>query len=167
MEIVEEHKVSISRACKLKVIHRSYYYYTKCKDDSEVENAIRAAGQFGEGFWKIFQILRRQGYAWNHKKEYRVYKSIHFEKRSRLKKRLPARVKNPLVTPEEPNTTWSIDFVSDVVASGRKFRVMNIIDDADRSIVAQEISISMPAERVVRLHKSNLGAWETTKYTLR
>lgn len=57
-------------------------------------------------------------------------------KRSRLKKRLPARVKNPLVTPEEPNTTWLIDFVSDVVASGRKFRVMNIIDGVDRSIVA-------------------------------
>lgn len=82
---------------------------------------------------------------------YRVYKSIHFEKRSRLKKTSARASKNPLVTPEEPNTTWSIDFVSDVVASGRMFRVMNIIDDADRSIVAQEVSTSMPAERVVRL----------------
>lgn len=102
----------------------------------------RKVGQFGEGFWKIFQIFRRQGYPWNYKKVYRVYKSIHFEKRSRLKKRLPARVKNPQVTPEEPNTIWSIDFASDVVASGHKFRVMNIIDDVDRSIVAQEISVT-------------------------
>lgn len=57
----------------------------------------------------------------------------------------------PLTTPEEPNTTWSIDFVSDVVESGRKFRVMNVLDDADRTVVAQEISMSMPAQRVVRL----------------
>ncbi len=44
-----------------------------------------------------------------------------------------------------------IDFVSDVVESGRKFRVMNVLDDADRTVVAQEISMSMPAQRVVRL----------------
>ena len=50
MEIVEEHNVSISRACKLMVIHRSYYYYIESKDDTEVEQAIRSAGQFGEGF---------------------------------------------------------------------------------------------------------------------
>lgn len=149
-EIVEEYEVSITRACRLMEIHRSYFYYVDKSDDTEVEDAIREAGQFGEGFWKIFKIIRRQGFTWNHKKVYRVYKSLHFEKRSRLRKRLPARVKNPLVTPEEPNTTWSIDFVSDVVEGGRKFRVLNVLDDADRSVVAQEISMSMPAERVIR-----------------
>ena len=92
-------------------IHRSYFYYTEQKDDSEVEAAIRAATAFGDGFWKIFQRLRREGKPWNHKKVYRVYKRMHYEKRSKLKKRLPARVKSPLVIPSEPNTTWSIDFV--------------------------------------------------------
>ena len=150
MEIVEKHEVSITRACRLMKIHRSYFYYVDKSDDSDVEAAIREAVQFGEGFWKIFKILRRQGYPWNHKKVYRVYKNLHFEKRSRLRKRLPARVKNSLVTPEEPNTTWSIDFVSDVLESGRKFRVLNVLDDADRSVVAQEISMSMPAERVIK-----------------
>lgn len=41
--------------------------------------------------------------------------------------------------------------MSDVVESERKFRVMNVLDDADRAVVAQEISMSMPAQRVVRL----------------
>ncbi len=60
-------------------------------------------------------------------------------------------MKTPLTTPEEPNTTLSIDFVSDVVESGRKVRVMKVLDDADRTVVAQEISMSMPAQRVVEL----------------
>ena len=55
-----------------------------------MEQAIREAAEFGDGFWKIFQRLRRDGKPWNHKKVYRVYKQIHYEKRSKLKKRLPA-----------------------------------------------------------------------------
>ena len=99
-------------------IHRSYFYYTEKKDDSEVEAAIRNAAEFGDGFWKIHQRLRHEGYSWNHKKVYRVYKQMHYEKRSKLKKRLPARVKSPLVIPSESNDTWSIDFVSDRLQSG-------------------------------------------------
>ena len=82
-------------------IHRSYYYYESVKDDTEVEESIRAAAEYGDGFEKIFQRLRHDGYTWNHKKVYRVYKKIHFNKRSRLKKRLPKRVKEPLEAPLE------------------------------------------------------------------
>ena len=96
-------------------IHRSYFYYESVKDDSAVEEAIRKASEHGDGFWKIFEIIRRDGHTWNHKKVYRVYKAMHYEKRKRLKKRLPARVKNPLEQPMEPFVTWSIDFVSDVL----------------------------------------------------
>lgn len=151
-EIVKEYNVSISRACKLMDIRRSYFYYTEKKDDSEVEQAIREAAEFGDGFWKIFQRLRRDGKPWNHKKVYRVYKQMHYEKRSKLKKRLPARVKSPLVIPSEPNTTWPIDFVSDRLQSGRTFRVLNIIDDCDRVAVGQEISMSM----LQKLHQRHL-----------
>lgn len=76
-------------------IHRSYFYYRSVKDDSEVEEAIRIAGEYGDGFEKIYQRLRHDGYHWNHKKVYRVYKKIHFNKRSKLEKRLPVRVKEP------------------------------------------------------------------------
>ena len=67
-EIVKEYNVSISRACKLMDIHRSYFYYTEKK----VEQAIRKAAEFGDGFWKIFQRIRRDGKPWNHKKVYRI-----------------------------------------------------------------------------------------------
>ena len=87
--------MSIARACKLMEIHRSYYYY----QEKRVEEAIRTAAQYGDGFWKIFKRLRREGKNWSHKKVYRVYKNMHYEKRVRLKKRLPARVKTPLEQP--------------------------------------------------------------------
>lgn len=132
-------------------IHRSYYYYQDKRDDSEVEEAIRKAAEHGDGFWKIFNRLRREGKLWNHKKVYRVYKSMHYEKRVRLKKRLPARVKNPLKQPKSSNETWSIDFVSDALECGRKFRVLNVIDDGDRVSIGQEVAMSMPAKRVIRI----------------
>lgn len=74
---------------------------------------------------------------------------MRFIKRSKLTKRFPARVKQPLATPGLPNQTWSMDFVSDGLKYGRKFRVLNILDDFDRFALAQEIS--MQAERVIRI----------------
>lgn len=131
-------------------IHRSYFYYQEKRDDTEVEDAIRAVAQYGDGFWKIFNVLRRDGKPWNHKKVYRVYKKMHYENQVRLKKRLPARVKNPLEQPLEPFATWSLDCVNDVLGCGREFRVLNIIDDSDRVAVAQEVSMAFLAPRVIK-----------------
>ena len=83
-------------------------------------------------------------------KVYRVYKNMHYEKRVRLKKRFPASVKTPLGQPSEPNTTWSLDFVGDILECRRKFRVLNIMDDSDKVAVSQEVSMSFPARRVIK-----------------
>ena len=103
---MDEYSISISRACRLMDIYRSYYYYRSKKDDAPVEAAIRASAEFGDGFDKIYQRIKREGYPWNHKKVYRVYRKMLFNKRVRLKKRIPARVKNPLEEPQLPNTMW-------------------------------------------------------------
>lgn len=132
-------------------IYRSYFYYRSKKDDAPIEEAIRKAAEFGDGFDKIYQRLKKAGYIWNHKKVYRVYRKMHFNKRSRLKKRLPRRVKIPLEVPKTPNVTWSMDFVSDKTESGRTFRFLNIIDDCNREAVAQEAYMSITAERVLSI----------------
>jgi len=49
-------------------IYRSYFYYSEKRDDCEVEEAIREAATFNDGFWKIYKRLRREGKRWNHKK---------------------------------------------------------------------------------------------------
>lgn len=145
-----EENISIARACKIMDIYRSFFYYQSRKDDSEVEHAIRTYARDGEGFDKLLQRLQKDGYEWSRNKVRRVYMKLHFNKRVRLKKRVPAREKRPLVQTEGPNQMWSMDFVSDVCESGRKFRVLNIIDDFNREAVAQEPATSIPAEKLVR-----------------
>lgn len=71
--------------------------------------------------------------------------------RRRAKKRLPERVKQPLMIPDQPNQVWSLDFMSDSLSDGRKFRLLNIIDDFNRESLAIEVDTSLPALRVIRV----------------
>jgi putative transposase len=71
--------------------------------------------------------------------------------RRRAKKRLPDRVKQPLSVPVEPNQMWSIDFMSDSLVDGRKFRLLNVIDDYNRQSLAIEVDTSLPSQRVIRV----------------
>ena len=70
--------------------------------------------------------------------------------RRRAKKRLPERIKQPLLVATTPNQTWSIDFMSDSLVDGRKFRLLNVIDDFNRESLAIEVDTSLPSLRVIR-----------------
>lgn len=71
--------------------------------------------------------------------------------RRRVRKRLPERVKQPLVVPTAPNQVWSIDFMQDTLVDGRKFRLLNIIDDFNRESLSIEVDTSLPSLRVIRV----------------
>ena len=71
--------------------------------------------------------------------------------RRRAKKRFPERVKQPLTIPTTPNQMWSIDFMSDALVDGRKFRLLNVIDDFNRESLAIEADSSLPTLRVIRV----------------
>lgn len=71
--------------------------------------------------------------------------------RRRSKKRLPARVKQALFQPDELNQVWSIDFMSDSLWDGRVVRLLNIIDDFNREILAIEADTSLPTQRLLRI----------------
>lgn len=103
------------------------------------------------GFWKCHYRLRRQGKKWNHKRVYRIYTKMQLNIRRRAKKRLPARVKQTLFQPEMINQVWSMDFMCDSLWDGRRFRVLNIIDDFNREVLAIEVDTSLPALRVIRV----------------
>jgi putative transposase len=103
------------------------------------------------GFRKLYVLLRRQGYRWNHKRVYRVYCGLKLNIRRKSKKRLPNRNPQPLSVPDSINQSWSIDFMSDALWNGRRFRTFNVVDDHNREGLDIEIDLSLPAQRVVRV----------------
>ena len=103
------------------------------------------------GFRKIYDWIRFQGHTWNHKRVRRVYCELKLNLRIKPKKRLPSRDPKPLDVPSNMNKKWSMDFMSDSLTAGRKFRTLNVIDDHNREVLAIEIDYSLPARRVIRV----------------
>jgi putative transposase len=96
----------------------------------------------GQGFDKLYPVLRTQGFG--KCRLYRVYKALKLNLKRRGKRRLPARVKAPLLIPPRPNEVWSADFMSDALWSGRRFRTFNVIDDFNREALRIEIDTVTP-----------------------
>ena len=131
----------------------THQYKKKTRDDSELQNALTqlTTDHPAIGYWQCCYRLWKQGANWNHKRIYRVYTAMKLNIRRRSKKRLPARVQQPLVLPTAPNQVWSIDFMSDSLTDGRKFRLFNVIDDFNRESLAVEADTSLPTARVIRV----------------
>jgi putative transposase len=123
------------------------------RNDEPVEQALRAlTGRHpGWGFWKLHHRLRKNGLVINHKRTLRIYRAMALNLPRRLKKRVPVRVKQPLAVPAAANVCWSLDFTSDVLTDGRRFRTLNVLDDYNRELLGVEIDFSLPAARVVQV----------------
>jgi putative transposase len=152
--MMQEHGVSKRQACQAVQLPRSTYdyaprvYTTGALIAEKLQELIQAHPTIG--FWMCHHRLRMKGYKWNHKRVYRMYCQMQLNIRRRARKRLPARVKQTLYRPESTNKVWSIDFMSDSLWDGRKFRLLNIIDDYNREVLSIEADTSIPAIRVIR-----------------
>lgn len=127
-----------------------YYYDRKEKHDRVLIKVLRGLSEKYPtyGFRKMFHLLRNQGYNWNHKKVYRVYCALGLNLKRKAKRRLPARVKEPLEVPSEANQVWSMDFMSHSLYNGRRFRVFNLIDDFNREALWIEVDTSIGSRYV-------------------
>lgn len=96
-----------------------------------------------EGQDKFYQRIRNEGICWNYKRVRRVYCLLGLNKKKRTKKRIPMRVKEPLIQPLRANQAWSMDFMHDVLENKRKFRTRNIIDDYNREALAIDAQYSL------------------------
>ena len=159
---IEQHGLSERKACRLLGISRSVHRYRPKKKETDELIAdwlqVLAERKPRWGFSKMFHWLRHQGHPWNHKRVRRVYRDVGLNIRIKPKKRLPSREPQPLVQPERANESWSVDFMSDALVTGRTFRTFNIIDDFNREALWIEVDTSLPAERVIRVFDT-LATW--------
>jgi putative transposase len=149
--MVSCHQLPVRQACRTARLARSAYYAPRQRRDDTAEiSAIQAyiADNQRHGFDKLYPVVHAQGFGKH--RLYRVYKALKLNLKRRGKRRLPARVKAPLSVPVRPNETWSADFMSDALWSGRRFRTFNVLDDYNREALSIEIDTSLPALRVVR-----------------
>lgn len=130
---------------------RSSLHYQSKKDDSALIDGLeKLSKQYPiEGFWKCYYRMRNGGEKVNHKRLHRIYKAMNLPLRRKAKKRLPARVKEPLAVPEYFTHTWSMDFMSDALSNNTKFRTLNIVDDFNREVLYIETDYSLKSSRVI------------------
>ncbi len=157
--LVAEHGLSVSRAVAAVKLSRSAYYRKPVKDpagrlrrDQPVIDALNdlVEKQSRWGFWMCFDRLRLDGHPWNHKRVWRVYCDMKLNLPRRKKKRLPMRERQSMEVIPLPNQVWSMDFMSDALYRGRRFRTLNILDEGVRELLAIVIDTSIPSGRVIR-----------------
>ena len=150
------HRLPIQRACHIVRLSRAAYYrppVPASRRDAAVIAALMAVvAQHGRwGFWKCYDRLRLQGYRWNHKRVHRVYCALRLNLPRRTKRRVPCRVRQPLLAPPVLNQTWALDFMADALDDRRRFRALTILDEGNREGLAIDIGRSVPARRVIRV----------------
>jgi putative transposase len=149
-----EYRRSERRACQLAGVGRSSCrYQARRRDDEELRQRLRElAGERRRfGYRRLTVLLRREGQAVNPKRVYRLYREEGLAVRPRKRKRLKAAARTPLALPVRANEVWTMDFTQDALASGRKFRTLNLMDGYTREALRWAADTSLPGARVVRV----------------
>ena len=110
------------------------------------------------GYRRLHVLLRREGQTVNHKRVYRLYREEGLTVRKRRARRRAIGPRAPIIVEAKANARWSVDFVHDQLANGRRFRVLNIVDDVTRECLAAIADTSISGRRVAR-ELTALIAW--------
>ena len=150
---VREKDYSQRRACGLVGLHpKTYRYVTKRSGDEELRRRLRelASQRRRFGYRRLGLMLERQGIKLNHKKLYRLYKEERLTVRKRGGRKRALGTRAPMVIPQGRNLRWSLDFVADTLVSGRRFRILTLVDDFTRECLCLVVDTSLTGLRVVR-----------------
>ncbi len=144
--------VSERRACDVVEIGRSSLRYrSRAQDQTALRMRLRdlAGARVRYGYRRLHILLRREGWPVNHKRVYRLYRleGLALRRRCRRKRASATRV---LANPAgRPNERWSMDFVTDTLANGQRYRALTIVDNVSRVSPAIEVDSSLTGQRVV------------------
>lgn len=150
---MKERAYSQRRACRLAGIDpRVYRYKTVRVDDAALRRRLRELSSERRrfGYRRLHILLKREGVEINWKKLYRIYREEGLTVRRRGGRKRALGTRAPMAIPQGPNQRWSLDFVSDSLADGRRFRILCVIDDFSRECLATVVDTSLSGLRVAR-----------------
>jgi putative transposase len=145
--------VSQRRACKVIDAERSSVRYRHRRpDDTDARARLRelAAARRRFGYRRLQILLRREGTHMNHKKLRRLYAEERLQVRRRGGRKRALGTRAPMALPQAANQRWSLDFASDALSDGRRFRILAIVDDFSRECLCLVADTSLSGKRVAR-----------------
>ena len=146
-------EMSERRACTVIAVDRTMIRYRSVRpDDSALRDRLRGLAQERRrfGYRRLFILLRRDGEPAGIARIYRLYREEGLVVRKRRTRRKAIGTRAPILVEAKPNARWSLDFVHDQLDNGRRFRVLNIVDDVTRECLAAVPDTSISGARVVR-----------------
>lgn len=152
-DVMDRHGLSERRACQLANLHRSVFQYEK--EDGGDEALRRRLRELANerrrfGYRRLHILLQREGVEVNHKKLFRLYREERLTVRKRGGRKRALGTRRPILLPDRANQRWSLDFVSDALSDGQRFRVLCIVDDCTREALATVVDRSMSGRRMTR-----------------
>lgn len=153
--MVEQHTLSERRACRLVGLSRSSY---RAPPKQQQKNLLLKAAivevaysRRRFGYRRIHDMIRSRFPGVNHKRVYRLYKEAELSVRKRKKGKRPVDERLPLLQAKVPNEVWSMDFVSDSLANGRRLKCFAVVDDFSRESVVLDVDYGISGQYVTRL----------------
>lgn len=151
--ICGEWQVSIRRACAALEFDRSTHHYRSCRPDqaplaARIKTICETRVRYG--YRRVQVLLRREGWTINQKRTRRIYNELGLQLRNKTpKRRVKAKLREDRAPATRPNDVWAMDFVHDQLATGRKIRVLTVVDTFSRFSPVVDPRFSYRAEHVV------------------
>jgi putative transposase len=145
--------MSERRACRLiKADRKTVRYRSRRPRDDALRGRLRelAAEQRRFGYRWLHILLRAEGHVLNRKKTQRLYREEGLTVRKRKGRKRATGMRAPILVEARPNARWSVDFVHDQLSNGRRFRILNVIDDVTKECLAAIADTSISGRRVAR-----------------
>ena len=145
--------MSERRGCKaIGCCRMTVRYESTRPDDRDLRERMKAIAHERRrfGYRRVHILLKREGYMVNHKKLFRLYREEKLAVRRRGGRKRAIGTRAPMMIPLAPNERWSLDFVSDQLTDGRRFRILAIVDDCTRECLALVADTSLSGFRVAR-----------------
>jgi putative transposase len=148
-----EFRMSERRACSVIAADRTSMRYRSCRpSDTELRGRLRDLANVRRrfGYRRLFILLRQEGEASGINRIYRLYREEGLTVRRRRARRRAVGTRAPILVEAKVNARWSLDFVHDQFACGRRFRILNVVDDVTRECLAAVPDTSISGKRVAR-----------------